>query len=88
MSRSRPLHRFLLIAATLVTVAALAIWAARGAHPGWSRSRTPVKQTDPVTGIEFTTWDERWTPGLDFLAGAGGVAAILALTCLWRMRHS
>jgi hypothetical protein len=50
---------------------------------GWSQTRVPVPKTDTVTTITFTDYEERFLPGLDFLAaGLLGSAAIFALTML------
>ncbi len=44
-------------------------WAAKGYHQGWTQNRVPVTQVDPITEIEFVTYEERFVPGLDYLAG-------------------
>jgi hypothetical protein len=58
-----------------------ACWISLGAHMGWSQTRIPVERTDAVTAITFTEYEERFLPGVDFLAaGVLGSAAIFALT--------
>jgi hypothetical protein len=67
--------------AVLSAVAIIACWLALGAHMGWSQTRVPVPKTDPVTESAFTEYEQRFLPGLDFLAaGLLGSAAIFALT--------
>jgi len=45
------------------------VWAAKGYHQGWSQNQVPVKQVDPITEIEFVTYEKRFVPGLDYLVG-------------------
>ena len=62
-------------------------WAAKGYNRGWSQNQVPVKQLDPITEIEFTTYEKRFVPGIDYLAGGttlGGM--IFAATFLRRRR--
>jgi hypothetical protein len=46
------------------------VWAAKGYHRGWTQNQVPVKQIDPITELEFVTYEKRFVPGLDTL-GAG-----------------
>ena len=69
------------IFAVLCAVAVIACWFSLGAHVGWTHTLAPVKKSDPVTEIEFTDYEARFVPGVDFLcAGLLGAAAIFALT--------
>jgi hypothetical protein len=69
--------------AALLMLATLGFWAAKGAHTGWSKDQVPIKQTDEVTGIEFVTYEQRFVPGVEFLAaGAGLAAGLFALSFL------
>lgn len=67
--------------ALLVVLGAAVIWFALGANRGWTKTSAPVKILDEITGIEAITYEDRFQPGLDFLAAgfvAGGVLAGLA----------
>ncbi|HEY5768451.1 MAG TPA: hypothetical protein VIT18_04460 [Terrimicrobiaceae bacterium] len=67
--------------AVLCAVTVIACWFSLGAHLGWTQTLAPVKKSDPVTEIEFTDYEARLVPGVDFLcAGLLGSAAIFALT--------
>lgn len=44
-------------------------WAAKGYNHGWTKNQVAVKQIDPVTELEFVTYERRFVPGVDFLAG-------------------
>ena len=69
------------IFAIVCAVAVIACWFSLGAHTGWSKTLAPVKKSDPVTEIEFTDYEARFVPGVDFLCtGLLGAAAIFALT--------
>ncbi|KXU37092.1 hypothetical protein AXK12_02300 [Cephaloticoccus capnophilus] len=51
-------------------------WSGKGAHTGWSMNRVPVTQVDEITGIEFITYEDRFVPGIEWLGGAVGLAAV------------
>ena len=63
--------------ALLVFIGALAFWALKGADTGWTKTTANEKQIDPVTELEYPVIVERFTPGVDFLAGAFLCAAVL-----------
>jgi hypothetical protein len=69
------------VLAVLCAVAVILCWFSLGAHIGWTHTVVPVKESGIVTGIEFTTYESRFVPGVDFLfAGVVGAAAIFALS--------
>lgn len=70
-------HGLRLLAA-LVAFAGLGLWLGCGAHRGWTQTSVLVKTLDEVTGIEKNDYQDRFLPGLDFLAAAAAGAAILA----------
>ena len=47
----------------------ICVWAAKGYNRGWTKNQVPVKQVDPVTELEFVTYEKRFVPGLDYLGG-------------------
>jgi hypothetical protein len=57
---------------------AIAYWAATGANRGWTKNQVEIKTVDEVTGIEGVTYQKKFIPGVEFLAAAVGVAAVLA----------
>jgi hypothetical protein len=61
-------------------------WAAKGYHTGWSQSQVPVKQLDPITEIEFTTYEKRFIPGLDYLGAGTAVGLALFAATFFRRR--
>lgn len=72
-------------AGVLIALFIFCVWAAKGYHRGWTRHQTPVKQIDPITELEFVTYEKRFVPGLDYL-GAGVLvgAALFGATFLGR----
>jgi len=72
------MQRVLQIVAVVVALGAVAFWAARGAHRGWTKTHRQVKTVDEVTGLEGVSYQERFTPGVDFLGGALLGAGVLA----------
>lgn len=55
-------------------------WAGKGAHTGWSMNRVPIPQVDEITGIEYITYEDRFVPGVEWLAGGVGLAALFLAT--------
>lgn len=68
------MHRWFFLAAFLVLVAAFVSWKSLGAHTGFTKNSVFVEKVDEVTGIVYQEPEDRFVPGLDFLA-TGAVAA-------------
>jgi hypothetical protein len=66
------------ILAVIVLLAAVGIWAARGAHCGWTVNNIEHDTTNPVTGLTGVTYEKGFIPGLDFLAVAAFTSGLLA----------
>jgi hypothetical protein len=82
-SRASKVVLLLRTLAVLSAMAIIACWLSLGAHMGWSQTGVSIERADPVTEMTFTDSEERFLPGLDFLAaGLLGCAAIFALTFL------
>ena len=72
------MKRALQILALAVAFASVLFWLAAGAQRGWTKTSTPVKSVDEVTGIEGITYKKQFVPGLDFLGAALLGAGFLA----------
>jgi len=72
------MKRVLQVVALVVAISAVVFWLAAGAQRGWTKTSTPVKSVDEVTGIEGITYKEQFVPGLDFLGAALLGAGLLA----------
>lgn len=73
------------ILSLVLTVMVILVWAMLGAHLGWSQTRVPTERVDPITEIKFTEYEDRFVPGVDFLAvglagslGLGVIGSLLA----------
>lgn len=64
--------------AVVILVGSAGYWTASGAHTGWSMNRIPVHQTDDITGIAYVTYQEKFVPGIEWLAGGMALAVMLA----------
>lgn len=74
----RTIIRFVAIL-SLLSVAGF--WLAAGADRGWTKTSVTTMQTDEITGLEFPVIENRFVPGVDFLAtGLIGSLLLLALT--------
>jgi hypothetical protein len=59
-----------------VWVTGIVVWTLLGANRGWTKTSVQVRRIDPVTEQDIVTWEKRFLPGLEFLAGtvfAGGL---------------
>lgn len=78
-----PMKNVLLLLAALCAVAVLGVWFALGAHTGWTKTSVAIQKVDPVTEISYAEYENRFVPGVDFLAagliGSGllGAAGLL-----------
>ena len=53
----------------------------RGSHTGWSMDKVPVQLVDEITGIEYTEYEDRYVPGIEFLgAGIAFAGLVFGLT--------
>ncbi|MGP8200892.1 MAG: hypothetical protein ACLQU4_15475 [Limisphaerales bacterium] len=72
------MKKTLRILAVVALLGALAFWAVKGAHRGWTVTNIKHETADPVTGLTGVTYERGFIPGLDFLAAAALAAAGLA----------
>ena len=72
MSALRLPLRLLGLLSLLITVV---YWFSTGAHRGWSMDKVPVQQVDEITGLEYTSYEDRFVPGIDVLGGGIALGA-------------
>lgn len=63
-------------------------WGTQGAHRGWSMNKVPTQQTDEITGLSFTTYEDRFVPGIEVLVGSVGSGAALLLVAFFVRRKT
>ncbi len=71
----------------LLALFVVCVWSAKGYNRGWTKNQVAVKQVDPITELEYETFERRFVPGLDYLGG--GIllgAALFGATFLGRRR--
>ena len=73
--------------ALVLLLATVGFWAAKGAHRGWSQNRVQVSRTDEVTGIVFTTYEDRFVPGIEVLGAGVALSAALAAAAFFVRSH-
>ncbi len=81
-------RKSLRLTAVLLMVGVSVFWTAKGAHRGWTQNQVPVKQTDPITDIEFVTYEDRFVPGIDILAAGVALGVLLLGVSLVGSRRS
>lgn len=64
-------------AGVLAALFTFCFWAAKGYNRGWTKHQVPVSRTDPITELPYVTYEKRFVPGLDYLAGGIFVGAAL-----------
>ncbi|HWQ92586.1 MAG TPA: hypothetical protein VN673_13010 [Clostridia bacterium] len=72
----------LLALAAILALGALLVWAATGAHRGWTQTSVMKKTVDDITGLEAVTYEKRFVMGVEVLGGAWAGAGLLAGTAL------
>lgn len=71
------MKRALRIAAVLIVVLSVCLWAALGAHRGWTHTSETRWEKDPVTELEGPVHVTKFRPGVDLLGIALLAAAVL-----------
>jgi hypothetical protein len=65
------------VTAILIALGVLAFWFFSGPNLGWTKTSVARVEKDPVTEIETHVYEKRFVPGVDFLAGGMGLAAVM-----------
>ncbi|MEM0967502.1 MAG: hypothetical protein AAGJ81_15245 [Verrucomicrobiota bacterium] len=72
------MKKFFYSLSALVGIATLVVWGLGGFHTGWTQTKIPITGVDEITGIEYTTYDDGFVAGIDFLGGGIAVAVVIA----------
>jgi len=65
------------LAALAVIVMSTALWFFAGPNLGWTKTSVPQLEKDKVTKQDYTKWERRFVPGIDFLGAALIAAGVL-----------
>lgn len=82
------MKRALRVFALALAVLSLALWAALGAHRGWTRTTETRWEKDPVTELEGPVHVRKFVPGVDLLAISLLGAAVLFGGSFLARKHS
>ena len=66
------------ITALFVVLVTVALWFFGGMNLGWTKTSVRVEVLDPVTGLMEQRWEDRFQPGLEFVAAGLLIAGVLA----------
>ena len=89
MNSTNRLSFSLRLTAATALLAVLGLWAATGAHFGWTQTSKVVVQHDEITGIDFPVREKTFVAGIEVLAvGAGFAAALAAASLLTNRRRA
>lgn len=72
------IRRFLRFTGLAVAAFVVVFWLLSGADRGWTKTSVATRQIDEVTGLEYPVIENRFVPGIEFLAL--GTLAGLALS--------
>jgi hypothetical protein len=62
------------LAVILITVV---LWFFGGMNRGFTQTSVQQKHIDPVTELDFYVTEDRFLPGVDFLAGGAAISLVL-----------
>jgi len=69
-----PLRTVIRLVALFLLSTCLSWWLFSGANAGWTKTYVTIPATDEVTGIEYEVKQEKFVPGVDFLAAGCGLS--------------
>ena len=87
MQSTNRLSLVLRLTAAAALLATVGVWAATGAHLGWTQTSKVVIQHDEITGIDFPVREKTFVAGVEVLAVGAGFAAALAAASVFTNRR-
>ncbi|TLD70751.1 hypothetical protein FEM03_10600 [Phragmitibacter flavus] len=60
----------LFLLSALIATGSTLFWFLKGAHLGWTRTTVQVDKYDEILELTYPTFEDRFLPGIDFLAAA------------------
>lgn len=64
-------------AGLLIALFVFCFWAAKGYNRGWTKTQVRVDKYDEITDIHYPTYEDRFVPGVDYLAGGIFVGVVI-----------
>jgi hypothetical protein len=68
------------VTALLIALVVTAFWFFSGPNLKWTKNSVTYKEKDPVTELEVDRYKKQFVPGIDFLGGGLGVAALIGVS--------
>jgi hypothetical protein len=65
------------LASLFVVLVTVVLWLFGGPNLGWTKTSVMVETIDPVTEQKGVQWENRFLPGVEFLAGGLLTGAVL-----------
>ncbi len=78
---------FLRLLAMGLMLGAVIWWVRAGSHPGWTKNKVFVEKVDEFTEVSYLEEQDRFVPGVDFLAVAGALSLLLGGLSFLRRRQ-
>lgn len=72
-----PFRTVVRLLALFVLSTCLSWWWFGGANPGWTKTYVTIPATDEITGIQYEVKQEKFVPGVDFLAAGCGLSFVI-----------
>jgi hypothetical protein len=69
-----PLRTITRLLALFILVTCLSWWCFSGADMGWTKTYVTIPATDEITGIAYEVKQEKFVPGVDFVAAGIGLS--------------
>jgi len=84
-----PFRTALRLLALFILSTCLSWWWFSGADKGWTKTYVTIPATDEITGISYEVKQEKFVPGVDFVAlGTGLSFAVFASSFLFSKRKT
>jgi hypothetical protein len=70
--------------ALLLLLGSLGAWGLSGANRGWTRTESTTMARDEITGLDYPVTTRAFQPGVDLIAVALGLSAVLGVVS-WKL---
>lgn len=81
------MRTFLRLAALAVALVGVVLWFFGGPNLGWTQTTVIREEPDPVTGLVGRFPEDRFVPGVDFLAASLVLAGVVGgFSCFFRKK--
>jgi hypothetical protein len=82
------MRTILRVVALFLALGIVAFWFFAGMNTKWTKNKVAHKEKDPVTEIEVDRFEDKFVPGVDFLAAGLAVAGAIAASSFFFRKKS